>query len=154
MLALLDSYPADCENALGCYEHEERDKDVLYAGVADDSIRNMLDVLRREGEALSTLNEHHYEAIKDTYKNNIRLMRTFLPRRFDGDILLLVASESEAKPPHEIWSPYVSGRIKVHWIDCTHEAMMDPLPAAKIGNVLATELDKQRTTPRTQRRTT
>jgi nonribosomal peptide synthetase DhbF len=111
-----------------------------------------LDILRREGDALSMLDEQHYEAIKAIYKNNISLMTTFVPQRFDGDILLFVATEGEAKPPHEIWSPFVSGRIKVHRIDCTHEAMMDPLPAAKIGNRLSTELDKQRTTPRTQGR--
>jgi nonribosomal peptide synthetase DhbF len=153
-LALLDSYPAACDNALRRHDHEEHDKEILYAGVADDSIRNMLDILRREGEALSMLNEHHYEAIKDIYKNNIRLMTKFLPQRFDGDILLFVATEGEAKPPDEIWRPFVSGRIKVRWIDCTHEAMMDPLPAAKIGSGLATELDKKRTTPRTQGRIT
>jgi len=142
-LALLDSYPAACENELRRHDHEERDKEVLYAGVADDSIRNMVDILRREGEALTTLKEHHYEVIKDIYKNNIRLMTHFLPQRFAGDILLFVATEGEVKPPYEIWSPYVSGRVKVHWIDCTHEAMMDPLPAATIGGVLAIELDKQ-----------
>jgi len=100
------------------------------------------------------LKEPHYEAIKDIYKNNICLMTNFLPQRFDGDILLFVATEAEANPPQEIWRPFVSGRIKVRWIDCTHEAMMDPLPAAKIGRVLAAELDKQRTTPRTQGRIT
>ena len=81
-------------------------------------------------------------------------MTKFLPQRFDGDILLFVAAEGEAKPPYERWSPYVNGRIKVHRIDSTHEAMMDHLPAAKIGSVLAAELDKQRTTSRTKRGTT
>jgi nonribosomal peptide synthetase DhbF len=94
-LAVLDSYPAAGEDALRRYDHEERDKEILYAGVADDSIRNMLDTLRREGEALSMLNDHHYEAIKDIYKNNIRLMTKFLPQRFDGDILLFVAMEGK-----------------------------------------------------------
>jgi nonribosomal peptide synthetase DhbF len=114
----------------------------------------MLDILRSEGKALSTLKEHHYEVIKNIYKNNIRLMTKFLPQRFDGDILLFVAKEGEPKPPHGIWSPYVGGRIKVRRIDCTHEAMMEPLPAAKIGALLATELGRQRTTLRKSRRTT
>ena len=127
---------------------------MLYAGVGDDSIRSMLDILRREGNTLSILKEHHYEAIKDIYKNNIRLMTKFLPRQFDGDILLFVAKKGEPKPPYGIWSPYVSGRIEVHRIDCTHEAMMDPLPAAQIGNVLATKLGRQQTTLQTRRRTT
>jgi nonribosomal peptide synthetase DhbF len=142
LLALLDSYPAACENSQRPYDQQERDGQALYAGVAEDSIRNMLDIMRREGEALSIIKERRYETIKEIYRNNIGLMIKFSPRRFRGDILLFVASK--AKPSHEIWRPYVSGRIKVHCVDCTHEAMMDPSSATEIGSVLATELDKQR----------
>ena len=97
--------------------------------VAINPIMNLLDVLRREG--LSTLKEHHYEAIMDTFKNNTRLMRTFAPQRFRGDMSLFVAMVSEAKPPVEIWRSYVAGEIKVHPIDCAHDNMMDPIPAAE-----------------------
>jgi thioesterase domain-containing protein len=45
----------------------------------------------------------------------------------------------------ETWRPYVDGEIKVHRIACTHGTMMEPLPAAKIGTVLTTELAKHRT---------
>ena len=103
----------------------------------------MLDILRREGEALSTITEHHYEAIKKIYRKNVDLMTKFSPRRFCGDILLFVARQGEAKPSHEIWRPYVSGQIKVHCINSTHETMMDPSPAAEIGGALAIELDEQ-----------
>ena len=151
ILALLDSYPAARESAVRGHDDEEHE--VIFAGVADDSIRAMLDILRREGDALSTLNEEHYQAIKDAYTNNIRLMTRFSPRRFQGDILLFVATRGETKPPHDVWGPYVSGRIKVHPIDCTHDTMMEPLPAAKIGRVLATELER-RGAPPTPRRTT
>ena len=85
--------------------------------------------------------------------NNIRLMTRYSPQRFRGDILLFVATQGETKPPHDIWSPYVSGRIKVHPIDCTHDTMMDPLPAVKIGRILASEFER-RAAPRVPRRTT
>jgi thioesterase domain-containing protein len=111
---------------------------------------NLLDVLRREG--LSTLKEHHYEAIMDTFKNNTRLMRTFAPQRFRGAISLFVAMVSEAKPPVDVWTSYVTGQINVHPVDCAHDNMMDPVPAAKIGAVLASELGKQPATPQNQRR--
>jgi len=142
LLALLDSYPNEREGSLRRGD-EERGREVLFAGVADP-ILSMVDTLRRDGHLHSILKEHHYEAIIDGYENSVRLMRTFLPQQFDGDILLFVATQGEAKPSHEIWTPYVGGEIKVHRIDCTHEAMMDPLPAARIGRVLATELDKRR----------
>jgi thioesterase domain-containing protein len=144
ILALLDAYPTACEKGQHSDEQKERDRHALYAGLAEDSIRSMLDILRREGNALSTIREHHYEAIKKIYRNNIDLMTKFSPGRFRGDILLFVARHGEAKPSHEIWRPYVSGRIKVRWIDSTHEAMMDPSPAAEIGSALAMELDEQR----------
>ena len=31
----------------------------------------------------------------------------------------------------------------MHPIDCAHDNMMDPIPAAKVGNVLASELNRQ-----------
>jgi thioesterase domain-containing protein len=111
---------------------------------------NLLDVLRREG--LSTLKEHHYEAIMDTFKNNTRLMGTFAPQRFRGAMSLFVATVSEAKPPVEMWRSHVTGAIKVHPIDCAHDNMMDPVPAEKIGAILAGELREPPATDQDQRR--
>ena len=141
LLGLLDSYPfarekgrdADCE------------AEVLFAGVTDKSLQEMLDTLCREGHMLSDLDEPAQEAIRDAYKNNTRIMRRYVPQLFRGDILLFVATQGEAKPPIESWRPHVEGQIRDYKIDCTHDAMMDPLPAAKIGKVLTAELDKQRT---------
>jgi nonribosomal peptide synthetase DhbF len=150
LLALLDSYPCDRKIAMPDLD-EEHDREVLFAGAADNTIRKMLDTLRREGHVLSTLNEHHFEAITDAYENNVRLMRAYAPKRFYGDVLLFVAT-GETKPPSEIWTPYVSGEIKVHRIDCGHDDMMEPLPAAKIGGVLARELDNQQPLPEFHRK--
>ncbi|HKF09431.1 MAG TPA: alpha/beta fold hydrolase, partial [Xanthobacteraceae bacterium] len=141
LLALLDSYPSNCEELP---HRQQRHKEVLFAGAADP-IRNMVDTLRHDEHLLSMLKEHHYEAIMEGYDNSVRLMRRFLPQQFRGDILLFMAAQGEAKPPHDVWAPYVGGKIKVHRIDCTHEAMMDPLPAASIGRVLAAELRRRRT---------
>ena len=117
-------------------------------------IRDLLDILRREG--LSTLKEHHYEAIMDTFRNNTRLVRSYVPQRFHGDISLFVAMQTNSKPPIDAWRPYISGEMRIHLIDCAHENMMDPEPAAKIGGVLAGELENQkaRTPTPGQRRTT
>ncbi|MBV8420952.1 MAG: alpha/beta fold hydrolase, partial [Hyphomicrobiales bacterium] len=146
LLALLDSYPSEREYSLR-RRHEEREREVLFAGVADP-IRTMVDTLRHDGHLHSILKEHHYEAIINGYENSVRLMRTFLPQQFHGDILLFVATQGEVKPSHEIWTPYVDGEIKVHQINCAHEAMMDPLPAARIGRILTTELDNRRAATR------
>jgi nonribosomal peptide synthetase DhbF len=151
-LALLDSYPARGEELSHGNGGAVPDEAAL-ASIADEAIRAMLDTLRREGDALSSLAEHHYQAIDESYRNNIRLMAAFLPQRFRGDMLLFVAKQGGAKPPLDIWRPCVTGRIKVHGIDCLHEAMMDPRPARKIGSVLTSELDRQRADVQTKRRT-
>jgi nonribosomal peptide synthetase DhbF len=146
LLALLDSYPVQHESAQVFDDESEN----LSRQVAINPIMNLLDVLRREG--LSTLKEHHYEAIMDTFKNNTRLMRAFAPQRFRGAMSLFVAMVSEVKPPVEVWRSYVAGEIKIHPIDCAHDNMMDPVPAEKIGAVLASELGKQPSSTQSQRR--
>jgi nonribosomal peptide synthetase DhbF len=142
-LALLDSFPVRQDAMRETRGGDESPTERLYAGVADESIGAMLDILRREGDALSNLNERHFEAIRAVYRSNVRLMTSYVPQRFRGDVLLFVAAQDQAKPPPQIWRPYVSGRIAVHRLDCTHETMMDARPAAKIGRVVAGKLDRE-----------
>jgi thioesterase domain-containing protein len=140
LLALLDSYPMPRESAQAVFED---DSENLSRQVAINPIMNLLDVLRREG--LTTLKEHHYEAIMDTFMNNTRLMRSFGPQLYRGDMLLFVAAVSEVKPPVEVWRSCVTGEIKVLPIECAHDNMMDPIPAEKVGAAVAAELDRQPT---------
>ena len=95
---------------------------------------------------LSPLAGQDYEAVKNACENNTRIISTFSPERFEGDVLLFVAANRHAEPPIGSWKPYIDGRIRVHEIDCTHDSIMDALPTEKIGKVLAIELDKQQTT--------
>jgi nonribosomal peptide synthetase DhbF len=142
LLVVLDIFPMRPENS----PHKpngKRDKEPLVANGSDDPVRKMLDSLSGEGHILSTLNERHYNAIKDTLEKSVRMMPNFRPQRFHGDLVLFVATESEIEPPIETWRSYVDGQIKVHPLDCSHEAIMDPLPVAKIGSVVATALAKQ-----------
>jgi thioesterase domain-containing protein len=147
LLALMDSYPTQHESAQVAFDD---DSEAVSRQVAINPIMNLLDVLRREG--LSTLKEHHYEAIMDTFKNNTRLAGTFAPQRFRGAMTLFVATVSEAAPPIEVWREHVSGEIRVHPIDCAHDNMMDPVPAEKIGTIVAKALGDKPETDQTQRR--
>jgi len=138
LLALLDSYPDGRHNLLHG-SGEEFDKETLLAPEAN-YLQSLLDALRPERNHSSTFAQPHLDAIADVYANNIQLARSFLPQRFHGDVLLFVATDTEAKPPIETWRPFVRGEINCHTIHCTHNDMMEPLSAAKIGSVLATEL--------------
>jgi nonribosomal peptide synthetase DhbF len=159
LLAVLDTYPssgdaepqnasaddgkllADQLRALGYYHGDEP----LQAASA-------LEILRKAGDLLSNLEEHQVAAILQVMRHNIRLATSFRPQRFDGDMLLLVATQDDTPPSPDSWKPYVSGKIAVHEIECEHVQMMQPVPLATIGRVLANELDRQ-SPPAAQSRT-
>jgi enterobactin synthetase component F len=138
VLAILDTFPFD-EESVETGEDEAREKEFLF-GAIDAKVGNTLETLRRDG---NTLEEHRYLAIRQA----LSTMKAFVPQRFGGDILLFVATQDRTDQPIAAWRPYVDGRIDVHRIDCTHETMMDPLPVAKIGGVLAAELDRRQIRP-------
>ena len=115
--------------------------------MGNEVIKKDVEALRREGHIVSTLEEHHYDTIRDAMTKSLPLMEKFQPQHFHGDLLLFVATARRLRAVHRLWRPYVDGEIKVHRIECAHAAMMEPPPAAKIGSVLATEFTKpQRTT--------
>jgi len=136
LLALLDSYPPGHGSWLNRY-NEDNEAELLSA-----TTNVMLEGLGRGAHPTLPLAEHDYEAVKHACGNNIRIAGTFSPGRFEGDVLLFVAARV-AEPPVASWEPYIDGRIRVHELDCTHDAIMDARPAEKIGKVLARELGKQ-----------
>jgi thioesterase domain-containing protein/acyl carrier protein len=147
LLALLDSYPFERKADLLEQKadlSQEGAPEMLSFGSAYDPLRERLESLLHEGYIHSALAEKDYQTVADAFKNNVRIMKTYLPKRFSGDILLFVAMDAEAKPPIASWRPYVDGQIQVCQVDCTHDSMLDALPAARIGKALATELDRQR----------
>ena len=151
LLAILDGYPVPRHHAPRHPVHMDDERllaDQLkalgyYTGNEPLQISRALDILRKEGDILSSLEEHQVAAILQVMRNNSRLARNFLPQRFDGDVLLFAATVGEAEPATDRWKPYVSGTIALHEVDCEHVHMMRPAPLAKIGAVLARELDKQ-----------
>jgi nonribosomal peptide synthetase DhbF len=151
LLAVLDSYPVD-GLSLPQNEPDLDDEKLLadqlralgyYRGEAPLRISSALDILRKEGDILSNLEEHQVAAILQVMKMNTRLARNFRPQRFRGDILFFAATRGEVPPAPEQWQPYVSGKIATHEVDCEHVHMLKPVPLAKIGDVLAREMQKQ-----------
>jgi nonribosomal peptide synthetase DhbF len=136
LLALLDSFPVDSENLLRSRDDERQVED-FFAGLGDKPLRDLSEALRREGHILTP---QQYQTILDTNIEHLQLAMKFSPQRFAGNVLFFVSTDGVSKQPIERWAPYVTGVIKVHQIDCAHRAMIDALPAAKIGSVLAAEL--------------
>ena len=151
LLAVLDSYPIDGPG-VPAGDTELDDEKLLadqlralgyYRGEEPLQISGALDILRKAGDILSNLEEHQVAAVIQVLKKNTRLALNFRPQQFAGDMLFFAATRGEAPPEVERWTPYVSGKIVVHEVDCEHVHMMKPDALAKIGAVLARELEKQ-----------
>ena len=56
------------------------------------------------------------------------IARNFRPGRFEGDLLLFIATGEQAEiSSHEAWAARATGRIEAHGIDCQH-LRDDPTP--------------------------
>lgn len=151
LVALLDAYPSpllpikstpDEEEALiallalGGYNHEEVGRQPL-------DLARVIDMLRRDGSALASLEEETILKLKETFANSARLLSAHQPRPFHGDILFfrstLLPEWFEPIEP-QTWRPYIKGRIEQHDIYCRHKDMCQPGPLAEIGCILAGKL--------------
>ncbi|MGM9924501.1 MAG: amino acid adenylation domain-containing protein [Bacillus sp. (in: firmicutes)] len=153
LLAMLDSYPnhflpLDQENseeeswvsllALGGY-----DPDNLADNQMD--IASIMELLRGNGSALASLEEAVIENLRLTYMNSIRIMATYEPQVYKGDVLFfrstIIPDWFNPIDP-AVWTQYVTGRIEQYDIECRHKDMCQPLPLAEIGGMVAQHLNK------------
>jgi amino acid adenylation domain-containing protein len=144
LLVIVDACPYDPQSRLF---DSGNDKDQTVVTPGEKSLVEALNELHQEGHLTSALSALDRDTIARVGQHNDGLMRTFVPGRFRGDMLLFTSQESEArsqpKSLAEHWKPYVDGKIAVDCIDCTHNQMMDALAAARIGRLVATELDQR-----------
>lgn len=103
----------------------------------------VMEILRRQGDALAGLQKDQFLAIREIWANNCHLAVDFTPRRFRGDILLFTAAvdQPEDAPTPDAWRPYVDGAIETHLVAGRHDHMMKQSgPLAQIGSILAAKL--------------
>ncbi|MGC3000516.1 amino acid adenylation domain-containing protein [Streptomyces sp. G35A] len=146
LLALMDAYPSDQWRDLpGPTEADALNALLRMAGHedgAEPTRQGVLDTLRREGSALATLPERTLDAVIRVVGNNARLMRAQRHRAFSGDLLFFTAAAP--RPENWLtplaWTPYVTGAIDEHRLDCTHPELTRPGPLDEIAAVLAARL--------------
>jgi hypothetical protein len=107
----------------------------------------------RDNDRLAALGAQGLVASMNVYASNARLMETFEPAVFGGDLVLFTAtgpsrgaasgSGADPRPARrpgltpDAWRPYVAGRIHIHDVDVLHNDMLsDPAAVAAIGRVL------------------
>jgi enterobactin synthetase component F len=74
--------------------------------------------------------------------NHLALARRYVPGKIDVDLLYFQAMEKKGDLDGVVdrspsaWRRFIGGRIEVHELACHHEGVLDPVPAAQIGNTL------------------
>jgi hypothetical protein len=90
-------------------------QDLGYYGTEDESLdaARLIELSHKAGD-------FPLDAIVESVQNSVPLPNTFIPQRYDGNLLLITSidSESDAASRPEAWAPYVSGEIEVHPIPC------------------------------------
>jgi nonribosomal peptide synthetase DhbF len=153
LLAILDAYPMhDLPEDLPLPDKRDLLVHLVHKFIDDTEIiddgsltlTQALQLLRDRGVTLASSNENHLAAVIETWSNNSRLARDFTPRRFQGDLLLFVATidQPEDAPIPDAWRPYADGTIEVHAISAKHDHMTRPGALAQIGPILATKLNE------------
>ncbi|MFH8978767.1 amino acid adenylation domain-containing protein, partial [Streptomyces sp. NPDC017890] len=165
LLTLLDSYPPEATvaarsagaDAGGPSSREWTDGDVLAgllrflgheaAGLADGGpvdAEAAREVLRREGAPLSDIPPHTLRAWPGIAAHHARMQQEFVPRHFDGDVLLFTAEPDSGAdvPAPASWTPYVGGHLDVRPVACGHHDMTLPGPITEIGRAVAERLER------------
>lgn len=154
LLVMLDAYPShflpiakvpDEQEALiallalGGYDPDNMDGKPL-------NLENTIDMLRRDGSALASLEESTILNLKDTYVNSVRILSEYVPRCYKGDLLFFkstIIPEWFDPIEPEAWLPYIDGKIIQYDIHCRHKDMCQPGPLAEIGRILADKLKEK-----------
>ncbi|WP_037642782.1 non-ribosomal peptide synthetase, partial [Streptomyces bicolor] len=131
-LALLDSYPVDtAEDPLPVTDEDVVGGLAEFFGVqAEDgeeplTMTGIVAALRRDRSVFTELAERHLADIAAIYENNHRIVTEHIPGEFDGNVQFYEAEHGKPADLHAAtaWSAYVSGRLDVASIACSHAEM-------------------------------
>ncbi|WP_206795366.1 non-ribosomal peptide synthetase [Amycolatopsis sp. MtRt-6] len=96
--------------------------------------------LRAATPALATLDDEEIEAVVRVSLGNIEAMGRHVPDRFDGPMVVFMASDKPADvPAPEVWKPYAD-RVESHEVRADHWSMIGPAALAEVGAVLRERL--------------
>ena len=153
LVAMLDAYPNHFLPIKNAPDEEEAliallalggyDPESLSEGALD--LEHAIDLLRKEGSALASLDDVTIMNLKETYVKSVYNLSEFEPETFAGDILFFRSTIiPDWFDPISIsaWDPYISGDIEAYDIHCRHKDMCQPKPLAEIGKILTKKLRK------------
>ncbi|MBX7554902.1 amino acid adenylation domain-containing protein [Streptomyces sp. tea 10] len=147
LLALMDAYPTGRRRAE--FQGDEFLRELAsLTGQAPAEDGTGLDhaavaeLLSGGENALAGLEARHVAAIERVAANNQAVGDALRPGEFRGDVLYFLATEGRdaGAPSVESWQAYVTGRLEIHEVSCTHDEMTRPEPISRIGHVVADRL--------------
>ncbi|MGY0055243.1 non-ribosomal peptide synthase/polyketide synthase [Streptomyces sp. LZ34] len=158
LLALLDGYPPNQPGADSDPGFEPDDETVLRGllrdmGIDEDPydgsmppLEKAADLLRRQGGALTGLDEKTLARVVAVCANGMRMSSRFGPAVFRGDVEFFTATAGrpERLDAFDLWAPYVDGAINNHPVDCSHTDMTTSGPLKEISHVIAGKLAENR----------
>ncbi|MEC1620315.1 non-ribosomal peptide synthetase [Bacillus mojavensis] len=153
LLVMLDAYPNHFLPIKKAPDDEEALIALLALGGYDpDSLgdkpldfETAVEILRRDGSALASLDESVILNLKNTYVNSVGILGSYAPRTFRGNVLFFrstIIPEWFDPIEPDSWKPYIDGNIEQIDIDCRHKDLCQPEPLAVIGRVLAAKLEE------------
>lgn len=153
LLVMLDAYPNHFLPIKEAPDDEEALIALLALGGYDpDSLGDKpldfeaaIEILRRDGSALASLDETVILNLKNTYVNSVGILGSYKPKTFRGNVLFfrstIIPDWFDPIEP-DSWKPYINGQIEQIDIDCRHKDLCQPEPLAQIGEVLAVKLEE------------
>ncbi|MEC1673194.1 non-ribosomal peptide synthetase [Bacillus mojavensis] len=153
LLVMLDAYPNHFLPIKEAPDDEEALIALLALGGYDpDSLgdkpldfETAIEILRRDGSALASLDESVILNLKNTYVNSVGILGSYAPKTFRGNVLFFrstIIPEWFDPIEPDSWKPYIDGQIEQIDIDCRHKDLCQPEPLAVIGRVLAVKLEE------------
>ncbi|MEC1580886.1 non-ribosomal peptide synthetase DhbF [Bacillus subtilis] len=153
LLVMLDAYPNHFLPIKEAPDDEEALIALLALGGYDpDSLGDKpldfeaaIEILRRDGSALASLDETVILNLKNTYVNSVGILGSYKPKTFRGNVLFFrstIIPEWFDPIESDSWKPYINGQIEQIDIDCRHKDLCQPEPLAQIGKVLAVKLEE------------
>jgi amino acid adenylation domain-containing protein len=123
-LVIMDGYPPQPGTGLAPAspaEPEEAGEGTLPAGIMEW-------VRRERGGFLEVVSERELAILGRILQNNVEIMCAHEFRPFDGDALVIVATDDNPADAAAVarWAPYVSGEISATGLPCGHFEMMRP----------------------------
>jgi nonribosomal peptide synthetase DhbF len=152
MLVMLDAFPSHfLPLREGPNEEEALIALLALGGYDPDSIGDKpldmaaaVDILRSDGSALASLEPSVIMSLKDTYVNSVRILATYRPGKFAGNLLFVhstvIPDWFEPIAP-TTWMDYIDGEIEQYDLACRHKDLCQPGPLAEIGRILSGKLE-------------